>query len=58
MFVSQVFDLGESAPDKVLHQIYVTLEVLKNNGDDLADEIQKKLRIIVRPTIGVTGQAS
>ncbi|XP_031375276.1 diacylglycerol kinase 5-like [Punica granatum] len=42
---NQVFDLGESAPNKVLHQFYVTLEVLKNNGDDFADEVQKKLRI-------------
>ncbi|KAK4803718.1 hypothetical protein SAY86_003535 [Trapa natans] len=44
---NQVFDLGESSPDKVLHQLYVTLEVLKNNGDELAIEVQKKLRIIV-----------
>ncbi|OWM88691.1 diacylglycerol kinase 5-like isoform X2 [Punica granatum] len=44
---NQVFDLGESAPDKVLHQLYVTLEVLKSNGDDFAHEVQKKLRIIV-----------
>jgi hypothetical protein len=43
----QVFDLGEMAPDKVLHQLYVTLETLKYGGDVLAAEIQKKLRIIV-----------
>lgn len=44
----QVFDLGENAPDKVLHQLYATLEVLKSTGDILAEEVQKKLRIIVR----------
>lgn len=44
----QVFDLGENAPDKVLHQLYATLEVLKSTGDILAGEVQKKLRIIVR----------
>jgi hypothetical protein len=43
----QVFDLGEVAPDKVLHQLYGTLETLKYSEDVLAAEIQKKLRIIV-----------
>jgi hypothetical protein len=43
----QVFDLGEMAPDKVLHQLYATLETLKYSGDDLAAKIQNKLRIIV-----------
>ncbi|KAF3453585.1 hypothetical protein FNV43_RR04025 [Rhamnella rubrinervis] len=44
---NQVFDLGEKAPDKVLHQLYVTLETLKYSGDVFAAEIQKRLRIIV-----------
>ncbi|XP_030550973.2 diacylglycerol kinase 5-like isoform X3 [Rhodamnia argentea] len=44
---NQVFDLGENAPDKVLHQLYATLEVLNCKGDILAGEVQKKLRIIV-----------
>ncbi|KAF8414000.1 hypothetical protein HHK36_001998 [Tetracentron sinense] len=44
---NQVFDLGEEAPDKVLHKLYVTLEKLKLSGDSLATEIQKRLRIIV-----------
>ncbi|KAK9269350.1 hypothetical protein L1049_001121 [Liquidambar formosana] len=44
---NQVFDLGEEAPDKVLHQLYVTLEMLKSSGDVLAAEIQKRLRIVV-----------
>ncbi|KAI4333745.1 hypothetical protein L6164_018515 [Bauhinia variegata] len=44
---NQVFDLGEKAPDKVLHQLYLTLETLKYRGDNLAAEIQKRLRIIV-----------
>lgn len=46
--MSQVFDLGEKAPDKVLHDLYVTLELLKGNGDTLAIDILKSLRIIVR----------
>ncbi|KAI4322870.1 hypothetical protein L6164_022521 [Bauhinia variegata] len=44
---NQVFDLGENAPDKVLHQVYFNLETLKCKGDDFAAEIQKSLRIIV-----------
>ncbi|KAF8409375.1 hypothetical protein HHK36_005450 [Tetracentron sinense] len=43
---NQVFDLGEEAPDKVLHKLYVTLEKLKLSGDGFATEIQKRLRII------------
>ena len=39
--------MGEKAPDKVLHQLYVTLEKLKQKGDDLAAEIEKRLRLIV-----------
>ncbi|KAM7251163.1 hypothetical protein ACFE04_023046 [Oxalis oulophora] len=52
---NQVFDLGENAPDKVLHQLYVTLETLKNNGDVLAADIQKSLRIIVAGGDGTAG---
>ncbi|KAK7257246.1 hypothetical protein RIF29_31081 [Crotalaria pallida] len=44
---NQVFDLGVKAPDKVLHQLYATLEKLKYGGDHVAAEIQKRLRIIV-----------
>ncbi|KAF6153952.1 hypothetical protein GIB67_023729 [Kingdonia uniflora] len=44
---NQVFDLGEETPDKVLHKIYVTLEKLNRNGDSFADEIKKRLRLIV-----------
>jgi len=43
----QVFDLGEEAPDKVLHRLYANLEKLKSSGDDLATEIQNNLRLIV-----------
>lgn len=43
----QVFDLGEKKPDKVLCDVYGTLEMLKKTGDLLAFEIQKRLRIIV-----------
>lgn len=35
------------APDKVLHKLYANLEVLKLRGDELADQIQKRLRLIV-----------
>lgn len=45
--IFQVFDLGEMAPDKVLHQLYLTLEALKCSKDYLAAEIQKRLKIIV-----------
>ena len=45
--LSQVFDLSEESPDKVLHRLYANFEKLKSNGDNLADEIQKKLRLIV-----------
>ncbi|KAK7312960.1 hypothetical protein VNO77_37239 [Canavalia gladiata] len=44
---NQVFDLGKDAPDKVLHQLYATLETLKYEGDNFAAEIENRLRIIV-----------
>lgn len=44
---TQVFDLGDEAPDKVLHKIYVNLEKLKHNGDEFAGNIEKRLRLIV-----------
>ncbi|XP_019449125.1 PREDICTED: diacylglycerol kinase 5-like [Lupinus angustifolius] len=44
---NQVFDLELKAPDKVLHQLYATLEKFKYRGDNFAAEIQKRLRIIV-----------
>jgi hypothetical protein len=43
----KVFDLSEEAPDKVLHKIYCNFERLKSNGDTIAFEIQKSLRLIV-----------
>ncbi|PON92387.1 Diacylglycerol kinase [Trema orientale] len=52
---NQVFDLGEKAPDKVLHQLYVTLERLKCSGDVVAAEIQKRLRLIVAGGDGTAG---
>lgn len=47
MTVFQVFDLGEKAPDKVLHQFYSNLEKHKQNGDSSSYEIERRLRIIV-----------
>lgn len=47
MIKYQVFDLGEKAPDKVLHELYANLEKLRCAGDVLAAEILKRLRIIV-----------
>ncbi|XP_047951377.1 diacylglycerol kinase 5-like [Salvia hispanica] len=44
---NQVFELGEEAPDKVLHRIFHNLERLKENGDQFAPKLEKKLRIIV-----------
>jgi hypothetical protein len=43
----KVFDLSEESPDKVLHRIYCNFERLKSNGDTIAFEIQKSLRLIV-----------
>ncbi|KAM0952406.1 putative diacylglycerol kinase (ATP) [Dioscorea sansibarensis] len=51
----QVFDLGEEAPDKVLHKLYANLEALKLRGDELADQIQKGLRLIVAGGDGTAG---
>ncbi|KAK1308894.1 Diacylglycerol kinase 5 [Acorus calamus] len=51
----QVFDLGEEAPDKVLHRLYRNLERLKSNGSEFAAEIQKRLRIIVAGGDGTAG---
>lgn len=45
--VYQVFDLGETAPGEVLQQLYENLEILKQDGDPLASEIQKRLKLIV-----------
>ncbi|KAG8386255.1 hypothetical protein BUALT_Bualt03G0129900 [Buddleja alternifolia] len=52
---NQVFDLGEKKPDKVLHELYINLEKHKQNGDDLAAEIQRRLRIIVAGGDGTAG---
>jgi len=43
--------LTEEAPDKVLHRLYGNLEKLKSDGDNLAAEIQKRLRLIVSTII-------
>jgi len=48
LFFSKVFDLSEEAPDKVLHRLYCNFEKLKSNGDLIATQIQKSLRLIVR----------
>ncbi|KAF9611507.1 hypothetical protein IFM89_032553, partial [Coptis chinensis] len=52
---NQVFDLGEEAPDKVLHKIYVTLEKLKFSGDNIAHETYNRLRLIVAGGDGTAG---
>ncbi|KAL6844014.1 hypothetical protein ACP4OV_025687 [Aristida adscensionis] len=52
---AQVFDLTEEAPDKVLHRLYGNFEKLKSNGDVLAIEIQKNLRLIVAGGDGTAG---
>nr|GEW27128.1 diacylglycerol kinase 5-like isoform X1 [Tanacetum cinerariifolium] len=44
---NQVFDLGEDAPDEVLHRVYLTLDYLRLNGDTLANNIKQRLRVIV-----------
>ncbi|XP_055836392.1 diacylglycerol kinase 1-like [Solanum dulcamara] len=52
---NQVFDLGEKAPDKVLHQFYSNLEKHKQNGDSSSYEIERRLRIIVAGGDGTAG---
>uniref|UniRef100_A0A1D1YF91 Diacylglycerol kinase n=1 Tax=Anthurium amnicola TaxID=1678845 RepID=A0A1D1YF91_9ARAE len=52
---TQVFDLGEEAPDKVLHKVYGNLEKLKQSVDPLAPEIEKTLRLIVAGGDGTAG---
>ncbi|PWZ44088.1 hypothetical protein Zm00014a_025605 [Zea mays] len=44
---AQVFDLSKEAPDKVLHRLYANLERLKMEGDILAVQIWRTLRLIV-----------
>ncbi|THG01816.1 hypothetical protein TEA_006162 [Camellia sinensis var. sinensis] len=51
----QVVDLLEAALDAVLHRLYLNLEKLKLNGDELALRIQENLRIIVAGGDGTTG---
>ncbi|GJW05817.1 diacylglycerol kinase 5-like protein [Tanacetum coccineum] len=43
------------APDKVLHQLFLYPEKLKRDGDSMASEIQKKLRIIFAGGDGTAG---
>lgn len=43
----QVFDLGEEAPDGVLHRVFLNFEKLKLSGDEFVPKIKEKLRIIV-----------
>lgn len=52
---NQVFDLGEKAPDKMLHQLYYNLEKHNQNGDKLSAEIQRRLRILVAGGDGTAG---
>ncbi|PSS14446.1 Diacylglycerol kinase [Actinidia chinensis var. chinensis] len=44
---NQVFDLSVDAPDDFLQRVYLNLEQLKLNGDELALKIQERLKIIV-----------
>lgn len=39
--------MGETAPDKVLRELYGNLERLKSKGHDIANKVEEKLRIIV-----------
>ncbi|EMS61940.1 Diacylglycerol kinase zeta [Triticum urartu] len=44
---AQVIDLSEETPDKVLHRLYVNVERLKIEGDILAVQIWRTMRLIV-----------
>jgi len=52
---AQVFDLLDEAPDKVLHKLYSNMERLKRDGDTLASEVHKRLRLIVAGGDGTAG---
>ncbi|KAG5545450.1 hypothetical protein RHGRI_017815 [Rhododendron griersonianum] len=52
---NQVVDLLEEAPDTVLRRLYLNLEKLKLNGDELSPKIQERLRIIVAGGDGTAG---
>ncbi|CAN6457794.1 unnamed protein product [Victoria cruziana] len=52
---AQVFDLGEDAPDKVLHKLYGNLERLKASDDKFASVIEEKMKIIVAGGDGTAG---
>ncbi|PIN14243.1 Diacylglycerol kinase [Handroanthus impetiginosus] len=51
----QVIDLGEEAPDSVLRRVFLNLENFKNNGDENASDLEKKLKIIVAGGDGTAG---
>lgn len=52
---AQVFDLLDETPDKVLHKLYSNVERLKRDGDTLASEIHRRLRLIVAGGDGTAG---
>ncbi|RRT53428.1 hypothetical protein B296_00028358, partial [Ensete ventricosum] len=52
-----VFDLGEEAPDKVLHRLYANFEKLKSDGDGLAEHIERTLRLIGKKNPGTNRQS-
>uniref|UniRef100_A0A453FPK7 DAGKc domain-containing protein n=1 Tax=Aegilops tauschii subsp. strangulata TaxID=200361 RepID=A0A453FPK7_AEGTS len=52
---AQVFDLLDETPDKVLHKLYNNVERLKRDGDTLASEIHRRLRLIVAGGDGTAG---
>ncbi|KAL8502273.1 hypothetical protein ACS0TY_021413 [Phlomoides rotata] len=51
----QVLDLGEEAPDQVLRRVFLNLQRLKNDGDEIAPELEQKLKIIVAGGDGTAG---
>lgn len=52
---NQVTDLGEEAPDSVLRKFFLNLEKLKNQGAEIASEIEKNLKLIVAGGDGTAG---
>ncbi|KAF5726418.1 diacylglycerol kinase 5 [Tripterygium wilfordii] len=42
----QIYELGEQSPDKILNKIFMNLESLKNDCDELAAKIHERLQII------------
>ncbi|XP_051125226.1 diacylglycerol kinase 5-like [Andrographis paniculata] len=51
----QVVNLAEEAPDRILHSLFLNLERLKNDEDNIAAKLEENLKIIVAGGDGTAG---